>query len=95
MDFTIITRAGLSQQEAGDLIGVSRVTMNHYTKGKCRPMASIETRMAKVFDVLERLVTAEKLPKNIRSKDKAARALLMAKLHTVVEKHLAPQLTNE
>jgi len=37
MDFDSIKRAGLGQKEFADLIGVSRVSVNHWVKGKSKP----------------------------------------------------------
>ena len=95
MDYTIIERAGLTQQEAADLLHIARVTLNLHINGKNKPMPTVALRTERVFALLERLVEAKKLPKQIALRDKAARAVLMAKLHTVIEKHLATELAYE
>jgi len=96
MDYSIIERAGLAQGEVAELIGVSRVSLNHYiNKAGHKPQPAIIKRMEGVFSILERLVALEKLPKAIKPKDRAGRALLMAQLHKVIQKHLDPAPANE
>lgn len=61
MDFTIIVRSGLSLQEVGEILDVSRVTVYKYTRG-AQPRASRLARTQATLRVLERLVERGQLP---------------------------------
>ena len=62
LDFTIVTRAGLTQKEFALLSGVSRVTANLWVRGKMSPHRFIRARTAKVISTLEEAVAAGALP---------------------------------
>jgi len=95
MDFSIITRAGISQADFAELLGVSRVTVNHcINKPGYKLTTENATKAEGILHILERLLELEKLPRAIAPKDKAAKALLMAQLHKVVQKHLDPKPAN-
>lgn len=61
-DFTIVTRAGLTQKEFAVLCGVSRVTANLWVQGKMRPHRYIKTRASQLVALLEKAVLQETLP---------------------------------
>ena len=62
LDFTIVTRAGLTQKEFALLSGVSRVTANLWVRGKMSPHRFIRARTAKVISTLEDAVAQGALP---------------------------------
>ena len=62
LDFTIVTRAGLTQKEFALLSGVSRVTANLWVRGKMSPHRFIRARTAKVISTLEAAVAQGALP---------------------------------
>lgn len=80
MDFEIVTRAGLSQSEFGQLIGVSRLTAHNYMTGKTEPHKMIQGRVTKVVDLLTKLVVRGTLPTTISPRDRDARGRMMTKL---------------
>jgi transcriptional regulator with XRE-family HTH domain len=61
-DFTIIPRAGLTQKEFAVLTGVSRVTVNLWSRGKMRPHRYIKPRTIRVINTLETAVANGLLP---------------------------------
>jgi DNA-binding XRE family transcriptional regulator len=74
MDFTIITKAGLTQQEFGALVGVSRVTTNTWVRGKMEPHRFIKAQVAAVLRALQKAVKGGDLPlMNVAAKQRAAR----------------------
>ena len=62
MDFSIIERAGITQQQFGKLVGVSRITVNTWARGKYKPRPDIRARVAKACKVLTAAVDAGHLP---------------------------------
>ncbi len=74
LDFTIITRAGLTQNEFAVLSGVSRVTVNLWAKGHMGPHRYIKNRTTKVIDTLELAVAngALPLPSGVKADERAA-----------------------
>lgn len=75
MDFTVIERAGLTQAQVGLLVGVSRVTINLWSKGK-KPVSEKQTpKLHRLLTALQRAVDAGDLPpvhKNNAGEIKAA-----------------------
>lgn len=61
-DFTIVTRAGLTQKEFAALTGVSRVTANMWVRGKMKPHRYLKTKAARVVSTLEKAVADATLP---------------------------------
>jgi transcriptional regulator with XRE-family HTH domain len=62
MDFTIIERAGLRQDQFGDLVGASRVTVNLWVNGKFKPRTTKRGKVAQVIKALETAVADGRLP---------------------------------
>lgn len=72
-DFTIVTRAGLTQQEFAYLAGVSRATANMWIRGKMKPHRYLQTKAARVMGALERAVEESLLPvpSSVKTPDRA------------------------
>jgi len=62
MDFSIIERAGLTQLQFGKLVGVSRVTVNTWVKGRFKPRSDLRARVAKATRLLDAAIIAGQLP---------------------------------
>lgn len=62
MDFTVIERAGMTQLEFGELLHVSRVTINTWVGGKMKPHRFVAPRVTKILFMLEAAITAGRLP---------------------------------
>lgn len=62
MDFTVIARAGLTQQEFAGLVGVGRVTANTWVRGKMSPHQFIRAKIAAVLTHLESAIEHKDLP---------------------------------
>lgn len=62
MQFDVIARAGLTQQEFGALAGVSRVSVNTWVKGKVQPNKFIGSKIAALLGFLEAALGDEALP---------------------------------
>jgi DNA-binding XRE family transcriptional regulator len=73
-DFTIVARAGLTQQEFAKLTGVSRVTANMWVRGKMKPHRYLKTKAARVVSTLEKAIVNATLPipKEVKSIDREA-----------------------
>lgn len=66
MDFTLISKAGLTQQEFGDLVGVSRVTTNTWVRGRMEPHRFIKAHVASVLAALKKALASHALPTSRR-----------------------------
>lgn len=62
MDFSIIERAGLTQTQYAELVGVTRVTVNFWVRAKVRPRDIVRSRIALANAALEKAVEAGELP---------------------------------
>jgi len=62
LDFTVIERAGLTQQEFATAADVSRITTNKWVVGKMNPHRYIRHRITELLDVLESAVEDHRLP---------------------------------
>lgn len=62
MDFTVIERAGITQAQFGELVGVSRVTVNTWVKKKFQPRAGLRARVALAIRALNHAVRHGYLP---------------------------------
>lgn len=62
LDFTVIERADLTQQEFAAVAGVSRVTTNKWVMGKMSPHMYIRDRITGLLDVLENAIGDNLLP---------------------------------
>ena len=62
LDFTIIKRAGLTQQEFAQLCEVTRTTVNLWVKGGSQPHKCVRRRVATLAAAMTRAVDAALLP---------------------------------
>ncbi len=62
LDFTVIERAELTQQEFATVAGVSRITTNKWVMGKMSPHMYIRDRITDLLDVLESALEEHRLP---------------------------------
>lgn len=62
MDLTIISKAGLTQSQFAELVGVSRVTVNTWSQGRFRPQQRIRPRVIRALKLLEAAVENGTLP---------------------------------
>lgn len=85
MDFEIVARAGLAQGEFAKILGVSRLTAHNYINGLTKPHRMVEKRIAKVLDLLTKLVVAKKLPSSVPMSDRASRVRMIEKLDEFIK----------
>lgn len=79
MDFSVISRAGLTQSEFAAAVGVSRVTVNTWVRGKMKPHRYITKKVSEALAHLSACIEAGDLPATgPDKKDKLAR------LHAIV-----------
>jgi len=107
MDYSIITKAGLTTQEIADIVGISNVSMWKYVKGTAKPRKEvagmpIARRLETTLYVLDRLLAKGSLPKvdlafakNMDAERKAKRAAVAAKIKKLVDERVAEPLANE
>ena len=76
MNFDIIPKAHLTQLQFADLVGVSRVTVNTWVKGKFSPRADLRDRVLRALDLIAKAVAAGKLPVAADGTDEKTRARL-------------------
>lgn len=62
MDFTLIDKAGITQAEFAEMIGITRTTVNMWVKGKMRPNRYIRGFVGAVLASMEAAVQAGELP---------------------------------
>lgn len=62
MDYSVIDDAGITQEQFGALVGVSRVTVNTWVKGRFSPRASARYRVVKALALLRAAIAAGTLP---------------------------------
>jgi len=62
MDFSIIGRAGLTQQQFGELVGVNRITVNTWVRGHYGPNNRLRPIVLRALQLLGEAVKAEQLP---------------------------------
>ncbi len=76
MDFSVIDRSGLTQQQFADLAGVSRITVNTWVRGKFRPRGAPRERVIKIIRSLEDALELDLLPVAILGRREATEAVL-------------------
>ena len=105
MDFSIAKAAGLSDEEVGEIIGVSRVMAWKYRKGLAEPRAyggvDLRDRAATLVKILDALVAkgqlpqpALTLPRNPDPEIVARRAAVVAKIRGLVDQHVVSARAN-
>lgn len=62
MEFRIVTRAGLSQQQFAELVGVTRVTVNTWFTGRHRPSPYYRQRVQAALKAIQSMVKDKQLP---------------------------------
>ncbi len=62
MDFSIIAKAGLTQQQFGQLVDVNRITVNTWVRGHYGPGPHKRNIVAKALKLLAEAVKAKNLP---------------------------------
>lgn len=77
-DFTVVRKAGLTQQEFADLIDGNRVTVNNWVRGRTNPHRMWHTRCSKYLTLLKAAIKLKQLPGDIpepsqTTKDERAR----------------------
>lgn len=88
--FSVLEDAGLSQREFADLVGVSRVTVNNWTRGKQKP-SNVITKLAQkqlaYITVAYRLgFLPGDIPRMHRTNVEARKEYIHAKLAEAAEK---------
>lgn len=76
MNFDIIPKAHLTQLQFADLVGVSRVTVNTWVKGKFSPRSNLRDRVLRALDLIAKAVDAGKLPVAVDGTAEKTRARL-------------------
>ena len=105
MDLAIVKVAGLSDEEVGEIIGVSRVMAWKYRKGRAEPRAyggvDLRDRATTLVKILDALVAKGQLPKPelalTRNPDPeivARRAAVVAKIRGLVDQHVVSARAN-
>lgn len=101
MDWTIITKAGLSKTDAAQLLGVSHVMVWKYGRG-AKPVGETKKRAEILLFILERLVEKGVLPKvdipptrRMAPEVKERRDRLIKKLNDLLEQRLELASANE
>lgn len=62
MDFTVVSKAGLTQREFAALCGVSRVTVNLWVKEKMKPCRFIAPFVKDTLEAIEHAIEKKRLP---------------------------------
>ena len=62
MKFSVITKAGLSQQQFADIVGVSRITVNTWVSGRHKPAPHLRERVKAALAHLTEAIKAGHLP---------------------------------
>jgi DNA-binding XRE family transcriptional regulator len=83
-DFSLIAQAGLTQQDAADYLGVSRVTVNYWVQGRVEPHAWIQEDVGKFLAKLKAGLDEERLPIQLPDLREVTRASRRAALEEVL-----------
>ena len=84
MDLTPLKRAGVSQGQFADLLGVSRVTVNTWVVGRRAPTPKIRGRIHAVLRLLDEAVESGALPVQVLD-HKAATSAVLNDIRTRIE----------
>lgn len=82
----VLKRSGLRiSGELDVLLGVSRISVHNYIRGKTEPGVHTAPRIEKVLNILEKVIDAGKLPFNPEiTRDGDRRKIAFKKLHDYV-----------
>lgn len=106
MDFTLITKAGLTRQEAADIVGVSHVILWKWTKGQAEPRevfmgVPLRRRVEVFLAILDKLIEKGALPKanltfskRMDQEMKDKRKAVVTKLRQLLDERVASTLAN-
>lgn len=62
MDFSLIKKSGVTQQEFAELVGVGRVTVNLWVRGKMNPNPEVRDNVLWHLDMLDHAMENGDLP---------------------------------
>lgn len=62
MDYSLIEKAGMTQAEFAELVGVTRTTVNHWVRGKMNPNRYLKAHVSSIMEGIAAAVTAGELP---------------------------------
>lgn len=62
LDFSQIQKAGLTQQQFADLVGVERVTVNTWVRKRYSPRPNIRATVERALKMIRKAVEANTLP---------------------------------
>jgi transcriptional regulator with XRE-family HTH domain len=83
-DFSLIAQAGLTQQDAADYLGVSRVTVNYWVQGRVEPHPWVRDEVGKFLAKLKAGLDEERLPIQLPDLREVTRASRRAALEEVL-----------
>lgn len=78
MNFNVLAKAGLTQTQFAEIVGVSRVTVNTWMSGKHRPAPHTRPRVAMALKQISAMVRDKQLPLNRNAFLKEQKAKLRA-----------------
>lgn len=90
-DFTVISRAGLTQEEFANIAGVSRVTTNMWVRSKVQPHKYVSAKIATVLRHLECAISFGTLPLPPKTDRTLRAALLRAAIISAVNQQKVQQ----
>lgn len=82
MDLSIATSAGLTQSEIAHVLGVSRVTVNHWINGKYSPHMYIAEHINRRLVLLYAVIENGLIPKHTTNRKKPRHEALAKALKT-------------
>jgi DNA-binding XRE family transcriptional regulator len=85
VDFTVIERSGMTQQQFATIAGVSRVTANQWCRGKVAPNRYIEEKVKALLRHMEFAIKHKYLPLAITVKPKERLARIKAQLIVAIK----------
>jgi transcriptional regulator with XRE-family HTH domain len=84
MSLEVIKNSGLRQKnELEALLGVTRMSLHKYFKGKSEPREEIAARISKLTKLIEKLTTSGILPLTDKT-DESQRKAIVAKLQSII-----------
>jgi transcriptional regulator with XRE-family HTH domain len=83
-DWGLIAKAGLTQQDFADLVGVSRVTVNYWVQGTSSPSHLLHGEAERLLGVLQDKLERGELPIELPTARDAVRESRMELLRGIV-----------
>ena len=80
MDFTVVSKAGLTQGEFAALCGVSRVSVNLWVNGKMKPCRYVAKHVTDTLNAVEYALDQKRLPLAAKTPRKARIELILKAL---------------